>query len=403
MEGMEIVAEPSVTEVPPAALAAARERAGFTQEEVAELVRQPRPVISNWESGVRRPPGRALEQLAMIYRISLAELLGREDRPRADLERLLFRDAGDRLDAVGKFETKRFLAFLDAYGDFLEALGESPGLRHSPFTMREGFTSKEDVRRRAEDARSFLRVGPGPIGDLSGLMDLVGITVYRAPLGADLKQTISGAFVPHDRVGFSILLNAQTTPGRRRFTLAHELAHALFHGGRHSVEYYGRREAAERFADAFAAEFLVPTTTLRSAVEDSVGVSKVTDAEVVVHLQRLFNVSYAMMLVRLRSSGLVTEAEMDRLRHIRPVHVAQRLGYATAADEWEQDPESWGLARFPRRFLRLVRQALDSGRATASGVAAMTGLAVDDIEEFLADADAPAGADEEFEYLIAAS
>src|SRR6266487_4029012 len=83
--------------------------------------------------------------------------------------------------------------------------------------------------------------------------------IYLAPLGGDLRGTVSGAFLPHDEVGFSILVNAQTTPGRRQFTLAHELAHALFHGRRPYVGWLGRPEAVERFADQFAAEFLVPT------------------------------------------------------------------------------------------------------------------------------------------------
>ncbi len=69
-----------------------------------------------------------------------------------------------------------------------------------------------------------------------------------------------------------------------------------------------------------------------------------------------------MMLVRLRAANLLNASDDARMREIQPVHLAQRLGYATDADEWEQDPESWGLASFPRRFLRLLRRALDDGR-----------------------------------------
>lgn len=366
-----------------AGLSRAREQAGFSQDEVATLVGQPRPIVSNWESGERRPNAHQLDKLAAIYRISLVELLKGTPRSRPGFERLVFRDAGDRLDERGKYETQRFLAFLDDYAQFLRAVGEPAGMARSPFSIGEGFTSKDDVRRKAADARRFLGLGMGPVGDLTGLMDRAGITVYRAPLGSDLKHTVSGAFVPHDGVGFSILINGETTPGRQGFTLAHELAHALFHGGRFSVDYFGRREATERFADAFAAEFLVPTQALRATVE-SFGFSKVTDAEAVVQLQRLFDVSYAMMLVRLRSANLVSEVDRERFARVRPLHTAQRLGYATEQEEWAQGPETWGLARYPRRFLRLLRRALEEGRLTVSGAATMTGLALDDIEEFVA-------------------
>jgi transcriptional regulator with XRE-family HTH domain len=374
-----------------------RERLGFSQDDVARLTGQPRPVVSNWETGVRRPNSHQLDKLAKIYRTSLDELLGGRSQPKPDFQGLMFRDAGDRLDAKGRFEIQRFLAFLDAYGDLLEALDEPPGLSHSPFALHEGFMSKEDGRRRAEDARAYFRLGPGPITSLDSVADVAGITVYRAPLGSELLGTVSGAFLPDDRVGFSILINGETTPGRQQFTLAHEIAHALFHGDRLYMNFFGRRERAERFANTFAGEFLVPTHHLRATVE-ALGVSKLSDPETVVHLQRYYRVSYDMMLVRLSQANLIMPDDILRLREIRPVNLAARLGYSTEPDEWAQDPEGWGLTRFPPRLHRLLRRAYTEGKITIGGAAAMTGLAAEDIEELLTDHPDREGEDE-FEYL----
>jgi transcriptional regulator with XRE-family HTH domain len=374
-----------------------RERLGFSQDDVASLTGQPRPVVSNWETGVRRPNSHQLDKLAKVYRTSLDELLGGRSQPKPDFQSLMFRDAGDRLDAKGRFEIQRFLAFLDAYGDLLEALDEPPGLSHSPFALHEGFMSKEDGRRRAEDARAYFRLGPGPITSLDSVADVAGITVYRAPLGSNLLGTVSGAFLPHDRVGFSILINGETTPGRQQFTLAHEIAHALFHGDRLYVNFFGRRERAERFANTFAGEFLVPTHNLRATVE-ALGASKLSDPETVVHLQRYYRVSYDMMLVRLSQANLILPDDISRLRKIRPVNLAARLGYSTEPDEWAQDPEGWGLTRFPPRLLRLLRRAYTEGKITIGGAAAMTGLAAEDIEELLTD-HPDREREDEFEYL----
>jgi Zn-dependent peptidase ImmA (M78 family)/transcriptional regulator with XRE-family HTH domain len=361
-----------------------REQLGFTQDDLAHLTGQPRTVVSNWESGARRPNSHQLDKLALIFRVPRSQLLGGPIDARPDFEQLMFRDAEGQLDPKGRFEIQRFLGFLDSYGDLLDALGEAPGLSTSPFALHEGFSSKEDMRRRAEDARAYFKLGLEPIANLRSLADAYGITVYYAPLGADLRGTVSGAFVPHHGVGFSILVNGETTPGRQLFTLAHEIGHALFHGDRLYINYFGRREAAERFANTFAGEFLAPTHHLRATVE-SFGVSKVTDPEVVVHLQRYYRVSYDMMLVRLSQANLVTDTDRDRLRHVRPVHLAVQLGYETDADEWAQDPAGWGLTRFPPRFLRLLRRAFAEDLITVSGAAAMTGLAGEDIEQFLAD------------------
>ncbi len=232
--------------------------------------------------------------------------------------------------------------------------------------------------------------------------DLAGISVYHAPLGGDLDATISGAFLPHDRVGFAVLVNAQTTPGRRQFTLAHELAHALFHGRRPYVGWLGRPEAVERFADQFAAEFLVPTASLRAAVE-AIGLTKVRDPEVAVHLQRYFRVSYAMLLVRLRAARLADDEDVEAMRQIHPVHVAERLGYSVARDEWSQDPDAWGLARFPKRFLRLLRRAFDEGRITLSSASAMTGLSDLDLEQSLRDTPATRTDNDDFAALSASA
>lgn len=379
-------------------LAALRERAGFSQDDVATILGQPRPVISDWERGTRRPNSHQMVRLGAVYRVPLDELSGTPERPRPDFERLLFRDAAERLDPRGKYEIQRFLSFMDAYGDFLSALREPPGLERAPFSVSEGFAAKEDIRRKAEQARSFFNLGAGPVGDLAGIADLARIAVYFAPLGSDLKGTVSGAFLPHERVGFSFLVNAETTPGRRQFTLAHEIGHALFHGDRLYVDYYGRREGAERFANAFASEFLVPAQSLRATVE-ALGLTKVADPAAVVHLQRLFRVSYSMMLVRLKAANLVSATALDRLKAVHPVRLAERLGYPVEADEWFQDPDRWGLNRFPRRFLRLLWRALEEGVVTISGAASLTGLAQEDIEEFLVEPPAPEEDDQEFEYL----
>jgi Zn-dependent peptidase ImmA (M78 family)/transcriptional regulator with XRE-family HTH domain len=377
-------------------LAKAREQAGLTQEEVALLVGQPRPVVSNWEKGIREPNAQQLTKLSAIYRRSLDELLGKMSDEHPQFEQLFFRAGGDRLDEAAKYQIQRFLGFLDDYGEFLEILKEPAGLTDPPLALREGRVTRDDVRRKAEEARTYFRLGDGPVGDLAAVADLNGITVYVAPLGNDLTTTVSGASFIHPRVGFSILVNGQTTPGRRQFTLAHEFGHALFHRSPVEISFPGRKEADERFADTFASEFLVPTYSLQATVE-SMGLSRVDDPETVVHLQRYFSVSYTMILNRLRASSLISDDDQKRFREIRPVRLAERLGYLTDVEEWEQDPDRSGLDRFPRRFLRLLRRASADRKITVGGAASMTGLAEEDIEELLRDTPFPGLQEDEYD------
>jgi hypothetical protein len=89
-----------------------------------------------------------------------------------------------------------FERFLDIYARLADQTGFAiHGMQQSPFTTSGGFESADDARRKAEEVRAYLRLGLGPIGDVGRVSELLGMTVLRAPLGADLSRTISGAFL----------------------------------------------------------------------------------------------------------------------------------------------------------------------------------------------------------------
>ncbi len=367
----------------------AREARHLSQEDVAGVLGVSRVLVSHWERGQRQPSEQVIERLAAMYGVTLDSLLAETARPAAvgsGLAELLYRDAEGGIDPRAQAGLGDFVGFLDGFSRLADSLAEPlEPLTQSPFSLRKGFTSKEDIRRKALEVRDWLHLGQGPVGDLTGLLDEVGISVYRTALGANLATSVSGAFLRHPRLGMCIAVNIETTPGRQLFTVAHELAHALFHSAdeSHLVSVWNRRDERERFADIWASEFLVPLESLRRAAE-FLGAKTVQDAEQVVHLQRHFGVSYGMTLLRLRQAGLVTEQLYEELRHVSPVAMAVRLGYAVDPDEWGQDPSRWRLERFPRRFLRLLTRALREQRMSPASAATLTSLTLDEIAELIA-------------------
>ena len=349
-------------------------------------------MLSYWESNQRRPSEQTVERLASIYGIALDQLVslqaplpGSSTTPGADLVSLLYRDAATGIDEAARAGLHDFVQFLDTYSDLADRLGATTyPLAASPFTLRPGFVTKDDIRRKAEEVRSWLHLGMGPVGDLSGVLDEAGITVFRCPLGADLKLGVSGAFLHHPRLGMSIAVNVETTPGRQVFTVAHELAHALYHsqGSSQVVSYWSRQDEKERFADAWAGEFLVPQESLRRSCEN-LGIKAVTSAEEAVHLQRGYGVSYATMLIRLLQAKLIDDSTYDSIRTARPVALASALGYCVPEEEWGQDPARWRLDRFPRRFVLMLVEALRDGRISPATAASVTGLTVDEMAELM--------------------
>jgi len=364
-------------------LTRARERMGCRRDDAAAALGVTGAMISCWEKGRREPGDPQLATLARLYRTSVADLLrGGFERKSEEAEMLLCGGEAGALPAA-RPGIQDFLDFLDRYGRLAELVGvELHGMHSSPFRGVDGAGTGDDIRRKAEEVRAYLRIGLGPIVGIDVLCELLGVTVYRSPLGSDLSKTISGGFYHHPAAGFSLLVNAGMTLGRRRFAVAHELAHALFHSGQKTRFLLSgtAKNPQERFADRFAGEFLMPTEGILRVMEEQGIGPRVSEPADVVHLQRCFNVSYATALVRLRQGGLLTLQDYRAFRSSRPVASARAPGYQIAECDYSQDPDDLGVGRFPGRFLRLLRRALKEDHISVPTAAKLTGLPIDEID-----------------------
>ncbi len=383
-----------------AGLTRARERMGYRQDDAAAALGVTRAMISYWENGRREPNDPQLAALTRLYRTNAADLLSGEGSKKPDEAEMLFRGGGTDAPPGARPGIQDFRDFLDRYERLADLVGvELRGMHESPFLTIEGEGTREDARRKAEEVRAHLRIGLGPITDIDALCALLGVTVYRSSLGSDLSETISGGFFTHPAIGFSLLVNVGMTLGRRRFTIAHELAHALFHSGPKTRFLLSgvAKSPQERFADRFAGEFLMPTEGIRRIMEDhSIG-PRIAEPADVIHLQRYFNVSYATALVRLQQGGFLTQQDYRSFRSVQPVGLARALGYEIAEREHSQDLDELGAGRFPGRFLRLLRRAVREDRISVPTAAEMTGLSIDEIEHLVTDRPFPGSYDHDRE------
>lgn len=369
-------------------LARARERARYSQDDVGAALGVSRAMVSYWETGARTPNDRQLTALARLYGIQLVDLLeGRDVEPAgSDLSKMLLR-AEEEIEPASAQGMTEFFHFLERYAELARAV-EDPirGLTKSPYVYRSRFSTKDDARRKAEEVRSHLGLGIGPIQDVDVVCEMLGITIYRAPLGPDLRSSPSGAFVNHTEVGFSILVNLDMTPGRRRFTAAHEIAHALFHSDETRYVVSRVRNALETFADEFAGEFLMPQEGVRRFMEEAGMSPQVSDAIDAIQIQRYFRCSFPTTLVRLRQMRVLTAANYDVLKTtVRPVAYARSLGYSVDPEEIQQDPELWRVRKFPRPFLRRLRNAVVHGHMSPPSAASFAGIALPDLAYVLGD------------------
>ena len=167
---------------------------------------------------------------------------------------------------------------------------------------------KNKARREAQALLDNHAIKAAPV-PVERIAKSLGIRVEYAPLDDELSG------LAHIRDDVPIIgINALHAPNRQRFTLAHELAHVQLHHREleravHVDRGSLRRDALaaegvnpiEIEANAFAAELLMPTHLLMSALERHP--VDLEDDKAVAALAKRFKVSDAAMRYRLNSLG----------------------------------------------------------------------------------------------------
>jgi Zn-dependent peptidase ImmA (M78 family)/transcriptional regulator with XRE-family HTH domain len=357
----------------PQKLKEARERNRLTQEQVAQVLGVSQELVSLWEAGKRVPSFFHLSRLVSLYGIDSESLFGDKPLEYAN-EDLFASQEGEPLSPEVLLELRGWLAFLGDYADFLEEEGEEPKFKEVPW---ESGVSKEpvtDLRRASSEAlrvRERYGLGLAPTPELYAFLDEMGIPVYGGYLPAE--SGVWGAFHRHPHLGPSIFVNLNTTPSGQAFTLAHELAHLLYHY--HLPSIVCRREGlspreleAERFANAWAAHFLVPGRALKGAVKRLGELSP----ETALLLANRFRVSYTFLLFRLQNEGLIGREEREAWSKRRLEDLLSRVGISYGVPQSHAPlPPAPDLERYPASVLLRVRKAVEEGKLSVSGAAGL--------------------------------
>jgi len=327
-------------------LRAARQAAGVTQEAVAEALGIQRTAVVHVEAGTRSVSTLELTRLAQLYGQSVTALVAdAEPSDESDGLMALFRAADARgTSAAWQKDAEHWLAVCRTGAHLRRRLGDGsvawpPTYACSPPTrtmeaVRQGTDAAKQERRR-------LGLGSRPIPDMADLVNSVGIWAT----GADLPDGMSGVFLRDRAAGLVILVNFGHPRPRKRFSYAHEYAHAIFDRQMAAVVSWETEGEAilETRANAFAAEFLLPEDGVRSfLVERSKGGPAVAEHllqqadpdggdvsrtlsraptgsqrvtfEDAARLARRFGVAFQTAVFRLKNTGLIGAHDFETLR-----------------------------------------------------------------------------------------
>lgn len=303
-----------VTGVNPTMLRWARERAGYSLEDIAAGFRKDVNEIASWEEGETNPTYNQLERLAYTY----------YKRP---IALFFFPDPPDEPEPSESFRTLPDFEIQNLQPDTRHALREGQAMQFSLHELTGGVNPSEtlifrDLRLEsqmgaqsaAENVRAYLGISLEDQFGWSSAAEALkqwrdriqdhGIFVFKRTF----KQSdISGFCLVDDEFPI-IYLNSSTAKTRQIFSLFHELGHLLLDTSgitKVTDSYIARLAAREReievFCNSFAAEFLVPSEDFNNRLNLEEPIDRLT-----VTMSRRYNVSREVILRKLLDLGIVT-------------------------------------------------------------------------------------------------
>ena len=305
-------------------IVARRSEKGLTQHELAKRLRMPPAQLCLIENGKTSPTVRTLERIAEALDSSLIALLCGEKNPdeekntppvqplNGDYVALRKGDAVavDALASIMEEEEKRD-RLEDAHG--ISSACSLP-LNHAEARLEGTGASVAEVFRMAIGA------GTLPIGNLTQVLELHGVRIYKRRLES---SSFSISFWNKTRSSLSIVLNSGNTPERDIYRLACEVACAILfvsNGG----EPIGDTHAHHRFIAEFASSFLMPATVVRQMAARTLIDRDAWTLQAICSLKIHFGVSAEAFALRLEELGIIAPSlrlEIRRLlRAYYPAH-----------------------------------------------------------------------------------
>ncbi|CAL9304177.1 ImmA/IrrE family metallo-endopeptidase [Streptomyces bangladeshensis] len=277
----------------PRMLVLAREAQGLTQQDLAKATGLAQSTLSKAETGVRPLPEADVPQVAKVLRVTPELLTWQEEvygfgsasffhRKQQSLSQRTLRKIQARVNLL----RMRLVRLSDG-------IAVDTSLKIPHIDIDEVGTAAEAARR----VRAAWRLPMGPVPNLVNIVEAAGGTVLLRDFETHRINAIS---VWHPGSGPLFVLNEGLSPERQRFVLAHEIGHMVMHEGDLP------RETAEKEADSFAEELLMPAAEI---AKDLSGI----DVRRAAALKPYWRVPMQSLIIRAEHLGIITQARSRSL------------------------------------------------------------------------------------------
>jgi Zn-dependent peptidase ImmA (M78 family) len=278
----------------PGLLKLAREARGWSQTTLAQEARVGQGSVSKYEKGLMEPSAGQVAALAAALDMPVAFLMQSDVRPAAVLYRSrVLKSARREATVRARLNLARLIAIRLLEDVEVDVEARFPDAdRH--------FASPDQA---AAELRAGWWLPAGPIASVTEAIESAGAVVLRVDLGCD---EVDAAYLHplSDPVRW-FFINARLRAGDRvRFSLAHELGHAVLH----EVDLVPDTKQAEDQSNSFSGAFMLPADELRADLPR--GRLRVAH---LVELKQRWGMSMGAIATRAHQIGAISRSELTAL------------------------------------------------------------------------------------------
>jgi Zn-dependent peptidase ImmA (M78 family) len=324
----------------------ARKKAGLSLRGLAEALggKVTAQAIGKYERGEMLPSSGVLIALSKVLGVSLPYLM---DTQGIALTGVDFRTKANTTARERAQVETEVIEWVERYLQVERILGLDSAQWESAFERPLRLEVVQKAERLADEVREKWQLGLDPIPNMTELLEERGLKVLTVTLPLRVSGFTCTVRHADGKPGLPVVVvNDRHSLERRRLTLAHELAHRVIDASNLA------KQEEERAATMFGGAFLMPGDHLMREIGNrrhALGYKELID------IKRLYRVSGAALLVRLRDLGIISQPTL--------VYAFQGVARGWRTDEPEEleRQEERGQRERARRFERLCYRALAEG------------------------------------------
>lgn len=275
-----------------------REAKQWSQHDLARAAELSQGYLSKVENGLLELSGEKLDKVAEVLDCPVTLLVTDEYVRGIEVTCLHNRNRHSKLTvgAVKKIEATTHLTRLTVERILADLDIDTQGRLE-----RMDLSEYGDPAGVARALRARWRLAIGPIPNVVGLMESLGVIVVVRPLGTRAQDAVSTW--PHNASHPPLMLiNSGLSPDRQRLTIAHELGHLVMH--------IFPAENQESEANQFASEFLTPA----AEIEPDLRGLTAGDFRRLMTLKSHWKVSMGMLIQRAKDLDCISDRQFKEFR-----------------------------------------------------------------------------------------